>query len=145
MGKIDENIKKGDTHAHIHSFDLDSFEFLKIAGYQVLSKNIVSKLLRIISCTLTEGVPVVYNEKMKYPKILVDIYNAFLPILKRLFGKNTTIFLIRLDDFICRFIRSYDGILYIILKDGSCCLKKANSKVSIYQIIDIAVPYYYLK
>ena len=35
---IEENIRTNIPHAHIHSFDITSFDFLKDEGYTILTK-----------------------------------------------------------------------------------------------------------
>lgn len=142
---VDKNIEEDIPHAHIHSFDLDHFNFLKSDGYNVLSRKMISSLLSIPALVLTEGRRREYHEKMKYPKMFIDIYNACVPIFRNLFGKRTAAFLIRLDDHIPKLASSYNAILYIILKDDRCYTEKEIVNVSASRIIDFAVPYHYLK
>lgn len=141
---IDKNIKEEIPHGHIHSFDLESFNFLKSEGCHILSRRIISPLLEIPS-VLIEAMPREYHKNMKYPKIFIDIYNTCVPILRKLFGKTTAAFLIRLDDFVLKFTSSYNAILFIILKDNSANRKEQILNISAYRIINFAVPYHYLK
>jgi ubiquinone/menaquinone biosynthesis C-methylase UbiE len=141
---IVKNAKTEIPHAHIHSLDLESFNFLELDGHQVISEKMISPLLRFPT-VLAEAIPREYHNKKKYPKILADIYNAGIPILNKIFGKKTAAFLIQMDDFVCKFTSSYTGILFIILKDRRCFTKEEISNISAYQIINFAVPYYYLE
>lgn len=139
----DKNIEEGIPHGHIHRFDLESFGFLRSAGCQILSRKMFTPLLEI-PFVLAEAIPREYRKDMKYPKIFVDIGSACVPILRRLFGKRTVAFLMRLDGFVCKFTSRYDGILFIILKDTSASTDEQILNVSAHQIIEFAVPYHYL-
>jgi len=135
---IDENIRKEIPHAHIHSFDLESLNFLKSAGYHVLSRRMRSSLLRIPK-VLIEATPIEDCERTR-----CRIYNAAVPILRKILGKRAAAFLIRLDGFVCKFASPYDGILFIILKDNRYWTKGKKQNISVYSILNFAVPYHYL-
>jgi len=138
---IDKNIKERVPHGHIRSFDLESFNFLKLNGYGVYSKKMLSSLLRI-SRFLIGAMPLEHYDG-GYPKTLIDIYNSAVPLLVRVpFGKKAAVFLVRLDDFACKF--SHRGILFVILKDNKCWRNEVPN-ISVYDIINFAVPYHYLR
>lgn len=145
---IDKNIREGIPHGHIHSFDSESFDFLKSAGCHIFARRMISPLL----LSRIPSVPVViepmrreYHKSMRYPKIFIDIYNACVPILRKLFGKRTAAFLIQLDDLVCRFTSSHNAILFVILKDDSAKTEKQILNLSAQRIISCGVPYHYLK
>lgn len=140
---IDKNIEERTPHAHIHSFDLDSFNFLRTDGYHTVSRKMVSSFLTIPTALL-EAMPA-DSDGTRYPKILLHIYNACVPILRKLFGKNAAAFLIRLDAFVCRFTASYNAAIVLILKDSRYWRKQGIRNIEPYQIIDYTVPYHYLK
>lgn len=142
---IDRHVKEKVPHGHIHYFDLESFNYLKADGYHVLSVKMRSPLLRK-PVVLIEAVPFKvpsgkHRKKGGHPKMLLDIYNAAIPTLRRVFGKRTVVFLIRLDDFICRFTSSYGGMLFVITKDKQCWRKEKIQGVTVGQIIDFSVSY----
>jgi SAM-dependent methyltransferase len=139
---IEKNIAEEIPHAHIHRFDLESFNFLESDGYRVISKKIVSPFLRKPG-DLVEATPIKNFKKRKYPK-LIDFYNKCLPLSRKLFGKRSVAFLNWLDDIYCKYKSSYTAILFIILKDDKCYSKGKNSHISSYQVINIKVPYHYL-
>ncbi|GAF87172.1 unnamed protein product, partial [marine sediment metagenome] len=141
---IDKNIEEEIPHGHIHSFDLESFNFLNSATYHILSSRMKSPLLRIPN-VLIGAMPREYHKNMKYPKIFIDIYNACVPILRKLFGKKTTAFLMWLNLFFCKFTSSYNNILFIILKDNDAYIKEPILNIPAYRIINFSVPYHYLK
>ena len=142
---IDKNIEEEIPHAHIHSFDLESFNFLKSQyGYHVLSKKMISSLLKI-PAVLVEAMPREHHSSSRYPRVLIDFYNVVVPILRKVFGKKTAAFLIRLDEFVCNFAHSYNALLFIILKDERCWITKETQNISAYRIINFRVPYHYLR
>lgn len=145
---VDKNIREEIPHGHIHGFDLESFDFVKSAGCRILNRRMISPLL----FSRIPSVPVViepmrreYHKSMRYPKIFIDIYNACVPVLRKLFGKRTAAFLIQLDDFVCRFTSSHNAILFVILKDDSAKTKKQIPNLLARRIISCRVPYHYLK
>lgn len=137
---VKKNIEEALPHSHIHSFELESFDFLKNCGYRVKAKRIISPLLRFPSKLL----PIKWQEhNEKYPKMVFSIYNLCVPILKRVMDKKTAAFLIYLDDIICRFTSRYDAIACIILKNNDVYTEAARLSISPLQIIDYKVPYHY--
>jgi len=141
---VDMTVKEGTPHGHIQRFELDSFDFLEAEGHRVLSQRMFSRLL---------GIPVRYLELMPkelgsskgLPKIATDIYNRVLPVTRIIFGKSAIASLLELDDFVCRFAPVYHAMLFVILKDQTAWAKKPKSGVSACDIMDILVPYYYLR
>lgn len=141
---IDSNIREEIPHGHIHSFDLDYFDFLMSRDHRIFYKKMISSLIELPSI-LMEAMRVEYSEKSRRPKIFHDVYNACVPILRRIFGPHIIALLIRLDSFICKFASSYQAILFIILKDKNLYMKKETKQISACRIINFRVPYYYLR
>ena len=140
---IDKNIREEIPHGHIRSFNLESFNFLKSATCNILSGRMTTPLLMIPNI-LTGAMPREYHKNMKYPKIFADIYNACVPILRKLFGKKTAAFLMWLNLFFCKFTPFYSSILFIILKDNGAYTKEQVLNIPAYRILNITVPYHYL-
>lgn len=142
---IPKNVQEATIGGHIHSFDLQSFSFLRSIGCHVRSRGIHGPLLRIAPA-LIEARPRRYHKNQKSRNIFRRINNACLPILRKVFGQRTQAFLIRLDDYVCRLTSShYNGILSVILKDTTAYAKRRSSNAPAYDIMDSAVPYHYLK
>ena len=140
---IERNITgKGKGSSHVHSFDLNSLDNLE---YPVIATGFFSPslLLRFLAI-LIEAVPRKYNENMKYPKIVIDVYNAFIPVLRKIFGKGAASLLILLDELVCKFTTPYNGVSYVIIKDPTV-EKKQSVKVSPRYLMDFSIPYHYLK
>jgi len=143
---VDKNVEEQIPHGHLHHFDLKSFNFLQSYGHHILSRKMVSPLLMIHAVLMeAEPIPEEYCEKMRLPEIFTDIYNASMPILRKLFGKKTAAFLIALDDFVCKFTPFHNTILFVVLKDNRCYRREEIPKISAYQIINLGVPYHYVE
>jgi SAM-dependent methyltransferase len=140
---VEKNIAEKITHAHIHRFDLESFNYLESEGYHVIVKKIGSPFLRI-PCELVEATPKRNFEKSRLHK-LFEIYNKCLPFSKKKMGKKSVAFLNFLDEIVCNYTPYYSAVLYVILKDERCYTKERNLKISAGQVINIEVPLYYLK
>lgn len=143
--KIQQNLRKGVPHSHLHQFKCDSIEFLEREGYRVHGSKIQSVLLRKFTLIL-EGMPLSNLEGRTLPKkAVLKVYNKITPVIQRIVGKRTVAALISLDKTACRWLPFYHGLLFIILRDPSCYQSKANVRVSPGQIINFDVPLYYLK
>jgi len=131
-------------HGHIHSFDLDSFNFLKQKGYHVISRKFSITLSAgvIIDAERREWKDLRYNNA--FPKKVIDLYNVCVPIFRKIFGRKSAAFLIRLDYFLSNFVPFYSSQLFIILKDEKCYTKEEIKNISPSQIMDFVVPYHYL-
>ncbi len=140
---IERNITgKGKGSSHVHSFDLNSLDHLE---YPVIATGFYSpSLLLRISARIIEAVPRKHNENMKYPKIVIHGYNAFIPVLRKICGKRVASLLIRLDELVCKYTSPYNGVSYVIIKDPTV-EKKRSVKVSPRYLMDFSIPYHYLK
>jgi SAM-dependent methyltransferase len=132
------------SHAHIHYFDLASFDFLESQGYRILSRRMVSPLL-FIPTALTEAVPQKDPRKLKYPRLLVLAYNALVPLLRKLLSSKAAAFLLYIDDIICKFTTPHNAILFTIIKDDRYYKSRETRHISPAHIIDFTVPYHYLE
>jgi len=143
---IEDNIRKKLPHSHVHNFIHNSFDFLKTKVYHIFSKRMISPLL-LIPGILIEAMPAEYTASI--PKRFIYTYNACLPILRRLFPTKVATFLIsflvRLDEFICKFLPLYHSILIIILKNEGILHKRKIQNVSVNRIINMKIPYYYMQ
>ena len=141
---IKKNNKDEVPHAHLHNFNLNSFDYLKLKNYQLFKKRMVNSLLRIpmilIGAQRKENL-----ESTRYPKVFIEVYNFLVPVLERIFGKKSVILLVKLNDFICKFIPFHHYILFVILKDKNSWNKKNSRKISFSEVLNIIVPYHYLR
>lgn len=140
---VEKNIRERVPHAHIHSLDKNSFDFVLSKGFKVISRSHHNPYLRIIT-HIADAIKIEKHNK-SCPQFVVSVYNSILPLLRLFFGKNTAAMLIRLDDYISNFIPSYSGLTFIILKDDSCYSRIKKKKIGARKVIDFKVPYYYLQ
>ena len=144
--KIVKNIREKTPHAHIHSFDLNTFDFLKSEGNEIFSRVIRSSYLKI-PFLLVEAMPdtaAFHVKKRNYPKLFLHIYNFFIPLLQSIFGKRTAAFLVHLDNFVANIIPPYNGIIFLILREENCHTKDKRKSISVRRIMDLVVPYHHL-
>jgi ubiquinone/menaquinone biosynthesis C-methylase UbiE len=140
--KIKRNIEEKSPHAHIHSLNADSFDFIQSKVAKIHAKKMINPFCKVIY-EIAEGVR--REVTRKYPKIFTDVYNALVPIIISIFGKKTVSFLMHFDNAISRILPFYYGVTFILLKDKKCYLKRPMIKVNPSQIIDFEVPFYYVK
>lgn len=139
---VERNIETGLPHAHIHAFDLHSFDFLKSRNYDIVSKRIGSRLLLFLTDYIIDPFPRKRRTGMlRHPKSIIDI--CLLPVMRRVCGKRFVSTMIGLDDLISSHSR-HVAMLLVILKDRTCYSPTGTRQVSTRQILDCAVPYHYL-
>ena len=139
---IENNITTNIPHAHIHSLDTDSFDFASPRVSKTISRRFHNPIM-MIAATIADAMK---REKIKnYPRLLVNMYNLFVPLLRLVFGNRSIAMLIKLDDHISNLIPSYSGMIFILLKDTSCYSPHQRKHISIPQIVDFKIPYYYLR
>lgn len=140
--KIRRNIEEKIPHAHIHSLNSDSFNFILPKVSKIYIKKMLNPFFRVFY-EIAEGVR--RDVTKKYPKVFTDIYNASVPVIISIFGKKAARFLMRFDNVISAMLPFYSWITFVLLKDDTCYLKQPLSKVTPSQIIDFKVPFHYLK
>lgn len=139
---IEKNIRESIPHAHIHSLDTDSFDFVIPRGFKVISRRhdspYLKRIRRIVEAKKKE-------ESKSYPPFVVSLYNYFLSILRFVLGRKSAGILVELDDFVSNLFPSYAGMSFIILKDDVCYSRNKKKKIRARQIIGFEVPYHYLR
>lgn len=136
---IEKNIRENIPHAHIHSLDTDAFDFILPIIPKIITRRYHNPIFKKVSI-IADALKI---ETGGYSKFLVKIYNSFLPLFKLVFGKHSVGILIKIDDFISNFIPSYSGLIFILLKDASCYSAYPENQISVPQIMDFTVPYFY--
>ncbi len=133
---IERNIREHHLGAHVHALDAKSFDRLVPVGTRVLMTPMMSSFLKI-PFALVEAVP--RGQVTRYPRALLSVYNALVPALQWIFGRSSTLRLIRLDERLARVASSFSGMLFVLLKDSSCLLDHPRLDVSAERIVDFAV------
>ncbi len=138
---IEKNIKEKIPHAHIHSLDTTSFNFILPKASKILTRKMLSPLLRVPR-EVMDGVK--KDSSKLFPQIILDVYNFCVPFIQTISGKKLVETLIKSDDFLSNALPYYSGLLFILLKDDKCYSKHQHNRFSFSQFIDFHVPYYYL-
>jgi ubiquinone/menaquinone biosynthesis C-methylase UbiE len=139
--RVRKNFREKIPHAHLHSLDSRSFDFMLPQVSRIVSHKMLSKLTNI---------PRVLVGAMKleqtgtYPRVLIDLYNLLVPLMHGIFGKRSAISLIHLDLLLSKLIPIYDGMLFLILKDEGSYCNGHLKHVSAREIIEYCIPYHYL-
>ncbi len=140
---VEANISNGVPHGHIHSFNLDSLDYLRDRGYDIIAQGVFSPLL-LFPTFLAEAqkTSIHTNGPFKF-------YNASVPVLSRVLGnrlsRSSAIILVRMDVPTCKFLNAYNTCIFTIVKDRSCWSEKALTNVSACDIVDFKVPYHYIR
>ncbi len=144
--EVERNIAEEEVHGHIHVFDLESFNFLKSDGYEVLCKKVMTKYsvalaLKLIDKELVQQ-KVVGAKTFK--ALLSHLWNLCVPVANKiLFDKSTTALIMKLNSLISPFTETYYNTLFVILKDKGCLKRKKIRTVSAYDILNFKRPLYY--
>ena len=139
---IEHNRLIGEPHAHIHSLDEHSFDFLRDQGHQVFVGKIFRSVMKFGAC-LVDAHPVRYVSKRS--RWLINLYNASIPIPNFLFGKRAAACVMRLDEYLARCFPSYDAMVVTVLKDGNIFSRDEKPRISARQVLAFQTPLHYLK
>jgi protein-L-isoaspartate O-methyltransferase len=139
---VRRNIEEKIPHAHIHAFDTASFDFLKAEGFTVEVHRTrhpwIQKLAPFVDADPLPGTG-------SRSRLFYRLFNAMTPLFRVLFGKRSVLFLLRLDEWLCRRTGAYLGILIILTKAGVESAVRPVLHVTPEQVLDTVVPYHYLK
>ncbi len=133
------NKEREEIHGHIHNFDINSFDYLKSDGYDIIAEKIYN-LLFVIPAALIDAKPRIHNKDWKHPKILTDLYNTLLPLATTLFGKKTAELILMFDSIACRLLPLYRASIFVILKDKQCYLSSPTRRILPKDIIEFSLP-----
>ncbi|MCX6168676.1 MAG: class I SAM-dependent methyltransferase [Ignavibacteriales bacterium] len=139
---IENNIKENIPHAHIHYFDMKTFDFVKPIVKKIKTNKMLSTRLNIPRAIVESKKR--EKEETSYSSISVIVYNLFRPLFHLVFGKKAVTFLMKLDEKFSKNVKSFSGIIFILLKDEEFFSEIPLRKISASQIINFTVPYYYL-
>jgi SAM-dependent methyltransferase len=140
---IIRNIQDKIPHAHLHALDIGSFDFVDQFVSEIKVEKILCPYLDIPSAII-EARKREKDEDSSYGSLYISVFNFLRPIFKILFGKKTGSLLLRLDEFLPRFTGSYTGMVFVLLKDRSAYFPRPLIKISPTQVINFAVPFYFL-
>ncbi len=138
---IQRNISKNIPHAHIHSLDVNSFNFTCPPATRILVRKMLPPFLKI-ACVVVDGIK--RGRVEGYPDVLVQLYDALVPVFQFVFGEKSVSLLISADNLLSKYSKSYSGMTLVILKDESCYCEKPKRLVSPSQVIGFKVPFHYM-
>ena len=146
--EVERNIAEEEVHGHIHVFDLESFNFLKSEGYEVLCKKVMTQYSVALALKLIDKELV--QQKVEGAKpfkaLLSHMMNMCVPVANRiLLDKRTTALIMKLNSLISPFTTTYYNTLCMILKDKECFKRKKMRTVSAYDILNFRRPLHYLE
>lgn len=139
--RVEDNLRKKIPHGHIHSLDTSSFDFARPAASEIISRRYHNPFIKVIA-TMADAMK--RNSINNYSKFIVNIFNFFVPIFSAIFRERSINWLIKLDDYISNTVPSYSGIIFIIIKDKKSYSTPPSKEVSMKEILEFNVPYYYL-
>jgi ubiquinone/menaquinone biosynthesis C-methylase UbiE len=138
---VARNIRKKKPHAHLYSLDPASFDFVHPLAVTVHCRRLLNPLVQVLS-VLADAIK---REEIKnVPRILISAYNLFVPVLERLFPKRVIPDLVQLDDWMANHTPLYADMLFVIIKDRSCCLDRPRRGVQVLDVVDFTVPHHRL-
>jgi SAM-dependent methyltransferase len=124
ISTVEANIAQRTPHAHIHNFNLASFDHLREQGFGVKTRRIVSPGSRILGA-LVDGRPVSQRGR-PLVDALISVFNTVAKPIARLAGRPLISLLIRLDAFLLRLIPGYRAVSVVILKKPELGSDKAE-------------------
>ena len=123
-------------HAHLHSFNTNSFDFSSDITKKIIHKKIIFSPLNIINRVL-------YSKKRSAEEctnFLSSLNNFAVPLTSRIFGRKTAIYNIYIDHITTKLLPFYSGFLFVLFKDYDCYSKTSYAQITPRQIIDFQVP-----
>ncbi|HKV39612.1 MAG TPA: class I SAM-dependent methyltransferase [Blastocatellia bacterium] len=137
---VARNVEMEVPHAHIHSLDTRSFDFLQRDGLRIIRTKMMSPSLgttfRLFEAQLKEG--------GRLPALVVALYNRTLPLFRRLLGIRAVSAIIRADEVVCEASSNYQGLVFTLIKDSDAFERVRQTEVSIGRILSYSVPYHVL-
>ncbi|MDD5544667.1 MAG: class I SAM-dependent methyltransferase [Acidobacteriia bacterium] len=139
---VERNRAIDEPHAHFHSFDEHSFDFLREAGHQVFVQKILSPIVRIGSYLVDAHQIKSTSRRAGW---MIALYNAIMPLLNLIFGERAATAVLHLDEYFSRHASSYEAIIVTVMKDGSVFRTIEKPHISAREILRSHVPLHYLK
>jgi SAM-dependent methyltransferase len=138
---VAHNLEQHVDHGHIHHFALGSFAHWRQQGYEVHETRLVHPWLSIPRI-LIEAMPRVYHGG-RFPKPVIDAYNACLPLLRQLLGRRAMAALLRLDQGLCQMNSGYQAMQVVIYKQPAADMQLPRSRrLSLSQMLTAQVPFH---
>ncbi|MEM1308164.1 MAG: class I SAM-dependent methyltransferase [Cyanobacteria bacterium P01_D01_bin.71] len=119
--EVAENIRRQIPHAHIHAFDLSSFQDLVPETYVVQAFGLYSSWLRL-PFRLIEGRPISLEARSRIQQILISGLNPIVTTAGKLLNGASLKACLRLDSLLAQRLSSQRQLVFLIIKDPTCLL-----------------------
>ena len=145
---VEVGMERQNPLGHIHRYDEQSFEHLKAQGYRVISRRMLNWATMVLGAAV-EAMPIDRSYLLSLPHGrlvkttaagLSSVYNLTVPIIKILFGKRAAAIVIELDEWLCRFLPTYNALISVVLKDQSAWVKDRSFTIRAHDVLDFSVP-----
>ncbi len=138
---VAHNLEQHVDHGHIHHFALGSFAHLQQQGYEISESRLVHPWLSIPRI-LIEAMPRVYHGG-RFPKPVIDAYNASLPLLRKLLGRRAMAALLQADQVVCQGVPGYQALMVVIYKQPQAeLLLPRPRRLSLSHMLTARVPFH---
>jgi SAM-dependent methyltransferase len=138
--EVERNIREKVPHGHIHALDLDSFNWTRAEGVQVIARRISSRGLLSLPMKMVAAEVITHR---KHSALLTWTYNQILRRLwLLLFGKGAASRLLASDDRRSGSRSNSRGLLFVLVKDP-LTVRRDPRPISPRQILDFAVPFHF--
>jgi hypothetical protein len=142
--KTEHNRASGSPHAHINSFELDTFDKLCGSKCLVEAQKICSPLL-LLPGVIVDATPIEHADRYRFPRFVTGTYNALTPMFRALFGERTASCLVRADSKLSTIFPWFSGIIYIVVKQPFSLSQQTDDRISPRTVIDYRVAKYKLR
>lgn len=142
-------MEKHDPLGHIHGFNELSFVHLEECGNRVITRKMLNWATMVLGAAI-EAMPIDQTYLLGLPHArplrltaagLSYIYNNSVPIIRFLVGKGTAGWIIELDEWLCRFLPTYNAVISVILKDANAWSKVPSRVIRAKRVLDFSVPH----
>ncbi len=134
---VARNVRERRLGSHIHALRSDSFDRFLPPGARLRMTPMLSRFLKV-PFALVEASP--REQVERYPVALLALYNRAVPALRHVFGRATVLRMMRLDEQLAPLASSYEGMLFVIVKDPSCVRDAPSVSIPPERVVDFAVP-----
>ncbi|MGD1860139.1 MAG: class I SAM-dependent methyltransferase [Leptolyngbyaceae cyanobacterium] len=124
--EVAENIRRKIPHAHIHAFNLSSFQALVPDDYSVQAFGLYSSWLRL-PFRLIEGRPINLEGRNRIQQMLIGSLNPMIMAAGKLLNETALKICLRCDAWLVQRLSSQRQLVFLIVKDSTCLLSQPRA------------------
>ncbi|NEQ46175.1 MAG: class I SAM-dependent methyltransferase [Leptolyngbya sp. SIOISBB] len=136
--EVAENIRQQIPHAHIHAFNLASFQDLVPDAYTLKAQGLYSSWLRL-PYRLIEGQPLNLESRSPGQQFLLRLLNPIITALGKVLNEEALKALIQIDHWLTNTFKTQRQLVFLIIKDASCPAPQSRL-ISIEEVLKFQVP-----